>query len=74
MFNIYILLRSIFSRNDYNAEPYIEIGDEAVQNPVVTIVVGNKRLSLSTSQARAIWGKLGQNLERLTPDPKEYRQ
>lgn len=74
MWNVFTLfLKNIFSRHNYVAEPRVEISSEPVENPVVTIVVGDKRLSLSTAQARKLWGVLGQNLERLTPDPKEYR-
>jgi len=67
-------LKNIFSRNNYQAEPTVEVCDYHIQNPVVTIVVGNKRVSMTTSQARSLWGKLGQNLERVTPDPKEYKR
>lgn len=66
--------KNLFSKPNYQIEPIIEICDCGVENPVVTIIAGNKRLSLSTSQARSLWGKLGQNLEKLTPDPKEYQQ
>lgn len=68
-----LFLKNIFSRHNYSVEPRVEINDSPVQNPLVTIVVGNKRLALSTSQARKLFGVLGQHLERLTPDPKEYR-
>lgn len=66
--------KNIFSRNNYQAEPTVEVCDCHIQNPVVTIVVGSKRVSMTTSQARSLWGKLGQNLERVTPDPKEYKR
>jgi len=67
-------IKSVFSRNDYRAEVVVIVPHPTSHNPVVTIAAGNKRMSLTTSQARELWGKLGQNLERLTPDPKEYRQ
>lgn len=67
-------LKNVFSRHNYQVEPTVEVCDCHTQNPVVTIVVGHKRVSMSTTQARSLWGKLGQNLERVTPDPKEYRQ
>jgi len=74
MWNLFIIfLKNIFSRHNYTVEPRVEISDTPIENPVVTVVVGNKRLMLSTAQARKLFGVLGQHLERLTPDPKEYR-
>lgn len=67
-------LKNIFNRRTYQVEPIVEVCDCHTQNPVVTIIVGRKRISMSTTQARSLWGKLGQNLERVTPDPKKYQQ
>lgn len=67
-------LKNIFSKPDYQVDPIIEIPSKSAQNPVVTIIVGGKRLKMSTAQARTLWGKLGKNLELLTPDPTEYRK
>jgi len=64
-------LQSIFSKNDYSAQPEIIIGDCCIEEPSVTIVVGKKRLHVSGQQARSIWGKLGKNLEMLTPNKKK---
>jgi hypothetical protein len=67
-------LKNIFSRHNYDVQPNVIIQNESAENPVVEIVAGNKRLLLSTSQARSLWGKLGHNIEKMTPDPKEYKK
>jgi hypothetical protein len=35
---------------------------------VVRISVADESLLLTTAQARKLWGKLGTNLEKMTPD------
>jgi hypothetical protein len=36
--------------------------------PIVRISVGEESLLLTSAQARKLWGKLGANLEKMTPD------
>ncbi len=42
------------------------ISDQAA--PIVRITVGDQSLLLTSAQARKLWGKLGANLEKMTPD------
>ena len=64
------LFKSLFKREKiyHQAEPRVEINPTDVQEPCVRITIGKKSMLLSGGQARRLWGKLGSNLEQITPD------
>lgn len=51
-----------------DSEPVVQVNPSDVQEPCVRIIVGKKSMLLSGTQARRLWGKLGANLEKMTPD------
>jgi hypothetical protein len=63
-------IKSLFGHHAvyHQAEPVVEVNPSDVQEPCVRIVVGKKSMLLSGTQARRLWGKLGANLEKMTPD------
>ena len=61
--------KKLFKCEKLNPNASVEI--EVVTNqaaPVVRISVGDETLLLTSTQARKLWGKLGANLEKMTPD------
>jgi hypothetical protein len=60
------LFKSLFKREKiyHKSEPLVEINPSDVQEPCVRITVGRKSILLSGR----LWGKLGSNLEKITPD------
>lgn len=63
-------IKSLFGHRTvyHQAEPAVEVIPSYMQEPCVRIIVGKKSILLSGAQARRLWGKLGANLEKITPD------
>lgn len=65
------LLVKIFGASDLKSEPKVTITRSSVQEPVITIAIGDQKLKMSTKQAKIIWGKLGNKIESTTLDKKK---